>query len=337
MIGAFLIKPKSIELKEAITPVPQTGEVRIRLQKAGICGSDVHLFSGHRLLHQPVIIGHEATGVVDEIGEEVNYLLPGDRVVIEPNIPCSYCRYCLNEKGNICINKRVIGVTENGCFAQYICLPEAFCWKLPEEISDEDAVTIEPAAVAYHALHCSSSKPGDAIAVLGLGAVGLLLTQLALNSGYKVYVIDINEKNLQAASAMGAVSFHISNKADDFIPQLTEVLFINNATAVFECAGAEKTASFALAIAPRGADVVLVGLSAAPASFIPLRLVREGIRIIPSIIYNHPNDFKETIQLVQSKILQPGKIISGSFSLQQVQLALEAAAGGKESKIILNI
>ncbi len=334
MIGAFLIKPKKIELRETTTPEPKSGEVRIRLQKVGICGSDVSLFLGHRLLAQPTIIGHEAIGIVDKVGSNITSLKTGDRVVIEPNIPCKQCRYCISGRGNICINKRVIGVTENGCFAEYITLLEEFCWQIPDEISGDDAVTIEPAAVAYHALNCSSSKPHDAIAVLGLGAIGLLITQLALKLGYKVFVIDINENNLQTAAAMGAKPLQINSHPEQLI---TETLLQNNITTVFECAGAEKTASFAMSIAPRGSEVILVGLSAAPASFIPLKIVREGIRIIPSIIYNHPHDFKKTIELIKNKIIEPGKIISGNYKLSQLQQAMEIAAGGKETKLIITI
>jgi L-iditol 2-dehydrogenase len=337
MIGAFLIKPKTIELREIITPEPKPGEVRVRLQKVGICGSDVSFFWGHRLLEQPTIIGHEAIGIVDKIGSNITSLKIGDRVVIEPNISCKQCRYCISGRGNICINKRVIGVTENGCFAEFICLPQDFCWKLPDEISDDDAVTIEPAAVAYHALSCCSSKPNDAIAVLGLGAIGLLITQLALKLGYKVFVIDISETNLQTATAMGAIALDVSSQSEDLITPIADTLLQNNVTAVFECAGADNTASFVLSAAPRGSEVILVGLSAVPASFIPLKIVREGIRIIPSIIYNHPNDFEKTIQLIQSKILEPGKIISGTYKLAQLQQALETAAGGKESKLIITI
>lgn len=337
MIGAFLIQPQTVVLKETTTPEPKQGEVRIRLQKVGICGSDVSLFLGHRLLAQPTIIGHEAIGVVDKIGIGVHSLKEGDRVVVEPNIPCMQCRYCINGRGNICINKRVIGVIENGCLATYICLPYEFCWQLPHEISDEDAVTIEPAAVAYHALHCSSSKPNDTIAVLGLGAIGLLITQLAIKSGYRVFVIDISETNLQKASAMGATPLLIDKQPEKLIDAIADILFKNSVTTVFECAGAEKTASLVLSIAPRGAEVILVGLSAAPASFIPLKIVREGVRIIPSIIYNHPNDFRKTIELIQAKILRPGKIISKTYRLLQIQQALENAAGGNETKIIIEI
>jgi threonine dehydrogenase-like Zn-dependent dehydrogenase len=337
MIGAFLIKPKTIEIRETTTPEPKPGEARVRLQKVGICGSDVSLFLGHRLLSQPTIIGHEALGIVDKVVGNITSLKTGDRVVIEPNIPCKQCRYCISGRGNICINKRVIGNTENGCFAEFINMPQEFCWKLPDEISDDDAVTIEPAAVAYHALSCCSSKPNDAIAVLGLGTIGLLITQLALKLGYKVFVIDISKTNLQTATAMGAIALDVSSQSEDLIAPTADTLLKNNVTAVFECAGAEKTATFVISIAPRGSEIILVGLSAAPASFIPLKIVREGIRIIPSIIYNHPYDFEKTIQLIQSKIMKPGKIISGQYNLSQLQSALEAAASGKESKLIISI
>lgn len=336
MIGAFLIKPKTIVLKETVTPEPKPGEVRVRLQKVGICGSDISLFLGHRLLAQPTIIGHEAIGIVDKISTDVYSLKVGDRVAIEPNIPCKQCRYCSSGRGNICINKRVIGVTENGCFAEYIKMPEEFCWKLPNVISDDDAVTIEPATVAFHALSLCSCRPGEAIAVLGLGAIGLLITQLAIKSGYKVFVLDISETNLQTAAALGAVPINVCNQSEHLIASTADTLLQNNVAAIFECAGAAHTATFVLSIAPRGAEVVLVGLSATPASFIPLKVVREGIRIIPSIIYNHPDDFEKTIKLIASKKIDPGKIISGRYKLEQIQTAMEAAAGGKESKIIIS-
>jgi 2-desacetyl-2-hydroxyethyl bacteriochlorophyllide A dehydrogenase len=337
MKAAFLIQPNTITIKEVPQPLPQKGEVCIRLQKAGICGSDVHLFLGHRLLPQPTIIGHEAIGIVDALGDGVTQLQIGDRVVIEPNIPCGTCRYCNNNRGNICSNKRVVGVTENGCFAEYICLPHNFCWKLPESISNEDAVTIEPAAVAYHALHCSNLQPTDAIAIVGLGAIGLLITQLAINKGNRVYTLDINEANLEAAKAMGAVPLSVKNQTPALLDAIANTLLKNNIAAVFECAGAATTATIALSIVPRGADVVLVGLSAVPASFVPLKIVREGIRIIPSIIYNHPTDFRETIALIEAKKFNPGKIISVSFPLQQIQTAMETAASGTKTKLLIDL
>ena len=142
MKAAFLTKPKEIVLKNRPISEPQAGEVRVKLKQIGICGSDVHLFQGHRVLHYPHIIGHEGLGFIDKIGSGVEGRSIGERVVIEPNIPCQKCRFCLSGRGNICINKRVIGLNESGCFAEFITLPAAFAWTIPPSVSDENAVTI---------------------------------------------------------------------------------------------------------------------------------------------------------------------------------------------------
>jgi L-iditol 2-dehydrogenase len=200
MKAAFLDKPTEISIREVEIPKPKQGEVRIKLKKIGICGSDVHLYLGHRLLDKPTIIGHEGLGYIDKIGEGVIGREIGERVVIEPNIPCRNCRYCLSGRGTICSNKRVLGVNEAGCFAEYISIPADFAWNVPEEISDENAVTIEPMVVAYHALFSSKAKPGDTIAVIGLGAIGLLLTHIAIALGYKVFVTEINATKVKMAT-----------------------------------------------------------------------------------------------------------------------------------------
>lgn len=337
MIGAFLIKPGTIEIRETNTPEPKPGEVRVRLRKTGICGSDVHFFLGHRLLQQPVIIGHEGLGIVEKTGEGVTALQAGDRVVTEPNIPCRHCAWCIDGRGNICINKGVLGVTENGCFAEFITIPQEFCWRIPDEISDNNAVTVEPAAVAYHALFSCGSKPGDSIAVVGLGAIGLLVTQLALRLGYRVLATDTNENKLTLAAGMGAIIIPSNKNSEETISSLSNACNEYGVNALFECGGSEITASLTVAVTPRGAEIVLVGLSEKMASFQPLKIVREGIRIIPSIIYDHPADFKRTIQLIQSKIIEPGKIISGEYRLSQLQSALEEASSGAASKLIINI
>jgi len=337
MIGAFLENPKSIVIREVDTPEPKSGEVRVRLNKVGICGSDVHLFLGHRLLPQPVIIGHEGLGVVDKIGDGcISPLKVGDRVVIEPNIPCRQCAYCMSGRGNICVNKRVKGLTENGCFAEYITIPHSFCWPIPDEISDDDAVTIEPAAVACHALFSSSSKPGDTIAVIGLGAIGLLITQLALRLGYQVIAIELKKNKLQLAKAMGAIPFSSASAANT-VSTLSKACADYNVMALFECGGSDITVSLTTEIAPRGSEIILAGLSEKLATFQPLKIVREGIQIIPSIIYDHPTDFRRTIQLIASKVIQPGNIISGTYKLLHLQEAMEAAATGNETKLIITI
>jgi L-iditol 2-dehydrogenase len=357
MKAAFLNKPNQLTLKEVKTPEPSAEEIRIKLKMIGVCGSDVHLFLGHRLLEKPTIIGHEGLGYIDKIGKDVKGRVVGERVVIEPNIPCRKCTYCMSGRGNICINKRVIGVNETGCFTEYICLPSEFCWKIPDSISDNDAVTIEPTAVAVHALLSSKARVGDTIAVIGLGAIGLLLTHLALSLGYKVFVTEINETKLKMATDLGAIPtdfgcrvWDVGSPPKSDIPNpkntegvsleeqgfaLNKILEENEVVAVFECAGSAHTASLATAAAPRGSEIILVGLSEKLATFTPLKIAREGITIIPSIVYDHPFDFKRTIQLIASKTIQPSFIISRFMALSDIQNALGIAAKGEDSKIVI--
>jgi len=338
MRSAFLNKPNEILIKDIETPEPKFGEVRVRLSKVGICGSDVHLFLGHRLLDKPTIIGHEGLGFIDKIGEGVTGRNIGERVIIEPNIPCRKCQYCMSGNGNICVNKRVIGLNESGCFAEYVSLPAEFAWKVPAEISDEDAVVVEPTAVAVHALFSSKAKPGDTIAIIGLGAIGLLLTHLALKLGYIVFVSELNAAKVKMATDLGASPLTPNGGTLDTQAQFLEENWVgNNVSAVFECAGSAHTASLATAAAPRGSEIVLVGLSGGLATFTPLKIAREGIQIIPSIIYDHPFDFQRTLQLIRSKVIQPSLIISSYSTLHELQTALELAATGNESKIIVNI
>lgn len=318
-------------------PEPGMGDVRVKLTQVGICGSDVHLFLGHRLLNDPTIIGHEGLGYIDKIGPGVSGRTVGERVVIEPNIPCRQCRYCWTGRGNICVNKRTVGLNEPGCFADYVVIPADFCWAVPDTISDTDAVTIEPMAVALHALLASGAKPGDTIAVIGLGAIGLLLTHLALAIGYSVCVTEINPVKVAMAQAMGAVALVPSGPPEAQSVTLANAWLAHDVCAVFECAGAAATASLATAAAPRGSAVVLVGLSGQAASFTPLKLAREGISVVPSIIYDHPLDFKRTLRLMATGIIHPGFIVSRRAPLDELQGALETAASGEDSKILITL
>jgi threonine dehydrogenase-like Zn-dependent dehydrogenase len=321
MKAAVLVKPLHIEIGEHPVPAPGPGQLRIRLQEVGICGSDVHYFGGHRPLPEPTIIGHEGWGYIDALGEGVKREI-GERVVVDPNAPCGNCTYCKRGQATVCPNKRTIGLNAPGCFAEYVLIPADFAHPLPDSIQAADAVTIEPTAVAYHALKKAALSKGDAIYVLGLGAIGMLITHLAVEQGLKVYAKDLNPFLQEKAYAFGAIKGDW-DKADVRV--------------IFECTGSAAATTQLLADAPRGASVILLGLSEKQASFSPLDLVRRGIRIQGSLIYDHPIDFQEVIQLVAEAKIQPHKIISKYIPLAEVQAGLEAATDGHPGKIVVQI
>lgn len=336
MKAALLTEPYKIQVTDIDLPEPQPGEVRVKLSQVGICGSDVHLFQGHRKLDYPRIIGHEGLGYIDKTGDGVNRKI-GERVVIEPNFTCGKCKFCTAGRGNICINKGVLGINLHGCFAEYICVPSSFAWHIPESISDQDAVTIEPTAVAYHALKKSSAQPFETIAIIGLGAIGLLLTHIAKKLGYRVLVSEVITEKLKLATDMGAIPVTVNGTLDEQASQLNTIWNAYEVVSIFECAGSSFTASLATAAATRGSEIILVGLSDKNASFQPLKIAREGISILPSIIYDHPHDFNKVIELISSQTISPGSIISSNYALDHLQLALEKASTGNETKIIINI
>lgn len=332
MKAGILQQANEIRIIETSLPLPSFGEVRIKLKQVGICGSDVHMFLGHRTIGEPTIIGHEGLGFIDSLGEGVENLQVGERVVIEPNIPCQSCTYCRKGKGQICPNKKVIGLNQPGCFAEYVCLAAAFVHKIPHVISDEDAVMIEPLAVAYHALRIAEAKAGDSIAIIGLGAIGLFITHLAVVFGFRVFVTEKHASKLAIAQKMGAEVISSLDPEDIERYWLQEEI-----VSVFECAGSSGTASLATRCAPRGSEIVLLGLSEELATFQPLKMTREGISIKPSLIYEHPTDFQKAIQLLENKVIQPSQIISGYFPLHRLQEALTLASQGLETKLIIDI
>jgi L-iditol 2-dehydrogenase len=337
MLRTLLTEPFHIKLESSPVPEPGAGEVLIRLVMTGICGSDVHMFKNGHTVEGSLTIGHEGIGVIEKAGADISEKRVGERIVIEPNIPCSTCPECRIGRGNICRNKRIIGVKEPGCFAEYIVIPDAFAHSIPDSINEIDAVAIEPATVALAALNRSNAKPGDTIAVIGLGSIGMLLTHIALSFGYKVLVSELNESKIKVATDMGATLIHMSHSNEGSVKTLEKVYEEEEVVSVFECAGSEKTATLAIEAAPRGAEIILLGLSEAGATFNPRMISRKGNNIIPSLIYDHPVDFKRCIRLIEYGKIKPGIIVSRFFPLEHLEEALSEAVKGNEIKIVIRI
>ena len=175
------------------------------------------------------------------------------------------------------------------------------------------------------------------ILVIGLGAIGLLITHIALALGYKVLVTEPVKSKLKLAASMGAIPVGVDLHQHKVADQLQGICEEEKIKSVFECAGSETSASLAIKIAPRGAEVVLLGLSDRPASFHPMELAKKGIRINPSLIYDHPSDYKRTIYLIRKGIIQPGFIVTRFFSLNEARKALKEASKGTESKIVIRM
>ena len=330
MKTALLQAAKKISIGETQAPVAGPGQILIRPTYAGICGSDVSLFLGHRAVASfPHVLGHEIVGRVEALGEGITKLSVGQRVVVEPNYTCGVCEFCRSGRGNICPDKKSAGVNLPGFFSELCVAPAEFSWPVGEDISDADAVTIEPLAVAVHALRHSGARLGDTVAVVGCGAIGLLLVQAALAQGLRVIAHETSPKKLAMARELGA----LAPVADDIAATWKK----EGVSKIFDTTGVNATVELALASAPRGSEIFLLGLATEAAKFVPLRFVREGLRLSGSLIYDHPFDFPATISLVSRGILKPSRIVTDTIPFAEIDRAFELASSGGAAKVLIKM
>jgi len=202
-------------MKNEIHPIPQISddEVLVKVKAVGICGSDVSYYYGHSPLDTPdgkgpLYLGHEASGVIAEVGsipEKLGLFKEGDRIAINPVQQCNACAACMRGQFNVCGSPTVIGVSSNGCFAEYVRVKYTHAYKIPDEVSFESAALAEPLACANHGIFDLDIKLGQTVVVCGLGGIGLMMVQLAKASGAgKVIAIDVFDYNIEKALSVGA-------------------------------------------------------------------------------------------------------------------------------------
>lgn len=324
MRAAMLQGPRTMHIERVPLPQLAPDDVLVAVDAVGLCGSDVHFYTGDRSLPGPMVPGHEITGHIVATGANVQPQRLGERVAVEPNIPCGVCALCARGLGRICAQKQTIGQTRWGGLADYVAVPDQFAWSIPETFALSDAATIEPTAVVVHAFHRAQLAPGVTLAVIGAGGVGLLLVTVAVAHGNPVVVLEPNPARRAAALAAGArqaTEARTAGEVRGFFEQ-------NGVVAIFECAGLAATTQLCLDAAPPGSRIVLVGLSTEDVALNPLRFVRQEQEIRGALIYEHPTDFAATIQLIAAGKLAPGATASPPQPLERVPALLEAMAAG---------
>src|SRR6056297_1487017 len=285
MNALVLTSYNKLEYTQVEKPEIQANEVLIRIKAVGICGSDVHGMggsTGRRI--PPIIMGHEAAGVIEQAGSQVDNFNPGERVTFDSTLYCGYCYYCRQGKINFCENRKVFGVacdeyTQPGAFAEYINVPAHILYRLPPEVSFQEGAMVEPLSVAVHAVEITPISIGDSAVVIGAGVIGLLTLQVLRSAGCsRVYVADIDEDRLKKAADLGAAeTFNTKNvQLNEEIVERTGKLGVDCA---FDAVGLSETTNLVIYSLKKGGTATIIG-NFAPKAELPLQyLVTRQIRV----------------------------------------------------------
>ncbi|CAL66679.1 zinc-binding alcohol dehydrogenase family protein [Christiangramia forsetii] len=259
-------EPGNFQLKEKEKPVPKDNEALLRVKKVGICGTDLHAYSGNQAFFTyPRILGHELASEVVEIGENERGLKSGDNVVVMPYISCGECVACRNGKTNCCSNISVIGVHSDGGMQEYITVRQDLL--LPaNQLSNDQMAIVEPLAIGAHAIRRAQLKKGETVVVVGCGPIGIGIIKLVQIAGAKVIALDMNDDRLEyAKNEIGAD--HIVNVSKDPVEKITEITNGDLADVVFDASGHKAALESGPDYMAHGGRYVLVGLSKGELTF----------------------------------------------------------------------
>ncbi|WP_099159508.1 zinc-dependent alcohol dehydrogenase family protein [Virgibacillus ndiopensis] len=216
MKALVIEKPGQAVIKDVAYPKPGRGEVTVKVNQVGICGTDVHIYKGEFLSPYPIIPGHEFSGVIHEIGEDVPEYVTGERVAVDPSLFCGKCSYCLTNRGNHCENWGALGNTVDGSMAEYVKVPYENLVRIPDDMSDAEGAFIEPLACVVYAMHRLKLKVGDQVLLFGAGAMGQQLIQALKTAGAsQLVVVDLSVEKLAMANEWGASHTFTSDKLDE--------------------------------------------------------------------------------------------------------------------------
>jgi len=322
---------RNLQLHDEPVPDIREGEKLVRVNAVGTCGSDLHWFSeagiGDAQLKRPLILGHEFAGVTEA----------GERVAVDPAIPCGCCEWCEKGHPNLCANLKFAGHgTQDGALREFISWPQKCLYQLPNSISDADGAMLEPLGVAIHAVDLGKLKAGMTIGVFGCGPIGLLIIQLARLSGAaQIIVTDKLIHRVDAAKRFGASqAFRVDDQRE--LEQMQATLKEGVVDVAFESAGEQEAIDDAFAAVVPGGKVILVGIPADDTTcFSASNARRKGLTI--KLVRRMKHTYPRAIDLVAKGLVDVHSLVTHRFPLDQSMEAFQAAARREGLKVIIEI
>lgn len=342
MKAAVCYGPKDIRVEQVEEPNVLPGKLKVKVEWAGICGSDLHVYHSGLMPHPhpitgekpPLTLGHEFSGTVTEVGEGVEADLVGKRVAIEPLVYCGSCYACKRGNYNQCSMVGFVGLNSNGGFAEYAIVNENMVHILPEEVSFQEGALVEPTAVSFFAVKESKLKAGESIAIFGAGPIGLLTLLAAKAAGAtQIIVVDLSDYRLEKAKELGATATINGSRTD--IAETILSMTGGGVSVAFEAAGVQPTMTNAIASVRQGGQVMAIASYAKPVVVDINQLMFKAVEVTSRLAYRHV--FPEVIDMIATGQLNVKQVISKEIKLDDIveEGFLQLINDVKQAKILL--
>ncbi|MBF8249427.1 MAG: hypothetical protein HW400_28 [Candidatus Levybacteria bacterium] len=322
----------SQDLRFVELPEPQINEneILMKVKKVGICGTDLHIYSGGMNVLTPLVLGHEFVGDIVKIGAKVTNIKVGDRAVAEHVIGCGKCTYCLQGKRNLCKIPTIIGINRQGALAECISIPAELVYKIPDELTYDEGVLVEPLSIAVYAVRKAGVDVGDRVAVVGQGPIGLLVDFVAKASGGIVFGFDKHDNRLNYAKNNNYISKGFNITQQDYLKQFKDEV-ADGADIVFEAVGSDTSAELAIELARSGGKVVILGVFEHDVTINMMNIVKKELQVYGS--WTCVFSFEETILLMKSQKLDANQLITNRYSFSDAIKAFAEASTDKGNRI----
>ncbi len=339
MKAAVLKGVKSIETIEKNISELGKKDVLVKVMSCGVCGTDVHIYHGEEGsadVTYPIVLGHEFSGLVVDVGSGVTNCTIGDKVTIDPNIYCGECEYCRTGRKQLCNHMKAIGVTRDGGFEQLCRVPASQVIKIADHLSFEKAAFAEPLACCIHGLDIVNVSLGDQVVVIGGGAIGLLMVQLAKLAGAsRVILSEPVELRRKIGLKVGA-DFALDPRASDLKTQINQIVSGRSIDVIIECVGKEVAVKQAIGIADKGSRILLFGVPHVDAKVnVPLfDIFKKELKIYGSFV--NPDTQLRAVELLNSGRLHINELITHRYGIDEVGEAIAMQMGNESIKVLVN-
>jgi len=329
--------PHDCKLEKKDIPRLEGNEILVSVKSCGVCGTDIHIDEGNFKAREGVTLGHEFSGIVKDIGKNVKYFKPGDKVLGDPMTPCFRCDYCKSGQVNYCVELPGIGVNKDGAFAEFIKVPESNLYKF-ENISFNEAAFAEPLSCCIRGIDQLGAKSGENIVIIGDGPIGLLFVQLAKLAGLSnIVLVGSKEKRKKLGKEFGIDKF-IYGKEEGAIDRINEYFNGKQINNIVEAVGKENTINIALNSATKGSKILLFGVPDPDLNIeiSPAEIFEKELKIMGSLM--NPYTIGRAKNLLENQLIEVNKLITHTFNLNEIDNAFnEFKENRNKIKIMIEI